>query len=445
MNISPLLTDLYQLTMLQGYFDHDMNEEAVFEFFVRDMGSRNFFVAAGLEQALLFLEDLRFSKEDIDWLRKTGLFKDDFLDFLRDFKFTGDVYAMPEGTFFFRNEPVFQVCAPIFQAQLIETRIINILHYQTLVASKAIRMHFAAPNKQFVDFGLRRAHGAEAGLFAARASYIAGFSGTSTVLAGKEYGIPVFGTMAHSFIQAHESEEEAFIHFAESMPKNVVFLIDTYDTIKAVKKVIKIAPVLKEKGIKIRGVRLDSGDLVKLSKEVRRILDENGLKDVRIISSGSLDEYRLKELYDSGAPIDGFGIGTLMVTSSDMPYLNCAYKLMEYKGRPRKKRSEGKETWPGRKQVYRRYEGGIMSYDIMALKDEEIKEGRPLLRKYMEKGRIIERLPSVHEIREYTVSQLKEIPDYLKSLEKTKEYPVYISEGLKKCSEELDRMIDEAE
>ena len=445
MKTSTLLTDLYQLTMLQGYFDHDMYETAVFEFFVRDLDKRNFLLSVGLEQVLYFLQDLRFSSEDIDWLRKTALFKDEFLDYLRQFRFSGDVYAMPEGTVFFKNEPVIQICAPIPEAQLVETRLINILHYQILVASKAVRMRFAAPGKQFVDFGLRRAHAAEAGLFAARASYIAGFAGTSTVLAGKVYGIPVFGTMAHSFVQAHEKEEEAFIHFAESMPQNVVLLIDTYDPIKAVHKIIKMAPSLQKRGIKIRGIRIDSGDLVALSKDIRKLLDENGLGNVRIITSGNLDEYVIKKLYSSNAPIDSFGIGTKMVTSNDMPYLNCAYKLMEYKGKPRKKRSQGKETWPGQKQVYRFYKEDKMSYDMMSLKDEPVAQGKPLLKRYMSKGQIIEKLPSIHEIRDYVSAQLDELPDFLKDLEKTDEYPVLISEGLKRCSEELNRWIDEAE
>ena len=440
---SPLLTDLYQLTMLQGYFDHEMKGNAVFEFFVRDMEKRNFLVSAGLEQVVFFLEGLHFSDEDIDWLKGMGLFKDDFLNYLKGFRFEGDLYAMPEGTIFFQNEPILQVSAPISQAQLVETRIINILHYQTLVASKAIRMQFAAPGKQFIDFGLRRAHGSEAGLFAARAGYIAGFAGTSTVLAGKEFGIPVFGTMAHSFVQAHEDEIDAFINFAESMPENVILLIDTYDTIRAINKVVKIAPLLQKKGIKIKGVRLDSGDLVALSKQVREILDKNGLRDVRIVTSGNLDEYALKRLYDSDAPIDSFGIGTMMVTSSDMPYLNCAYKLMEYNGIPRKKRSEGKETWPGQKQVYRYYDKArLMSHDIITFKDEEM-DGKPLLKQYMKAGERVEKLPSIHEIREYLMEQIKELPDYLKELNKTKEYPAIISDRLKEYSKRLDRLIDE--
>lgn len=439
---SALLTDLYQLTMLQGYFDHGMEKNAIFEFFVRDLGKRSFLISAGLEQVLSFLEELHFSDEEIDWLKGMNVFKDEFLDYLREFRFEGDLYAMPEGTVFFQDEPILQISAPIPQAQLVETRIINILHYQTLVASKAVRMHFAAPGKQFIDFGLRRAHGFEAGLLAARASYIAGFAGTSTVLAAKEFNIPVFGTMAHSFIQAHDNETDAFIHFAESMPDNVILLIDTYDTLKAVNKVVKIVPLLKEKGINIRGVRLDSGDLITLSKKVRKILDKNGLKNIRIITSGSLDEFSLKTFHDAGAPIDSFGIGTLMVTSSDMPYLNCAYKLMEYNGIPRKKRSEGKETWPAQKQVYRYYEndGKLMSYDIITLRDEPA-HGRPLLKQYMKSGKKTKRLPSIHEIREYVMQQIKQLPDYLKELKKTKDYPVIISDTLKEYSKKLDTLI----
>ena len=440
---SALLTDLYQLTMLQGYFDHKMEGNAVFEFFVRDLPeSRNFLIAAGLEQVISFLEELHFSDEEIDWLYKMGIFKDDFLDYLKEFKFEGDVYAMPEGTIFFQNEPILQVSAPILQAQLVETRIINILHYQTLIASKAIRMQFAAPKKQFIDFGLRRAHGSEAGLLAARASYIAGFAGTSTVLAGKIFGIPVFGTMAHSFVQAHKNETDAFVHFAESLPNNVILLIDTYDAIKAAYEVVKLAPLLEEKGIKIKGVRLDSGDLIELSKQVRKILDRNGLKDIRIITSGNLDEYVLKKLSDANAPIDSFGIGTMMVTSSDAPFLNCAYKLMEYNGVPRKKRSEGKETWPGQKQVYRYYKDGIMSYDLLTLKDD-IQDGQPLLKPIMKNGKKVVSLPPIDEIREYVQSQVKQLPDYLKVLDKAEDYPVIISDKLKECSTKLDKLIED--
>ena len=275
---SPLLTDLYQLNMIQAYLDHGKIKTAVFEFFVRNLPPRRgFLVAAGLEQALAFLEDLHFTAEEIDWLARSGRFGPGLLDYLATLRFEGDVHAMPEGSVFFANEPILRVTAPLPQAQLVETRLINILHFQSLIASKAARMALAAPGKQLIDFGLRRAHGCEAGVMAARASYIAGFSGTATMLAEKWFGIPTFGTMAHAFIQAYDDETEAFKDFAQSRPENLTFLIDTYDTEVAARKVVALAPWLKARGITIRGVRLDSGDLITLSKSVRRILDEGGL------------------------------------------------------------------------------------------------------------------------------------------------------------------------
>src|SRR3974377_2456223 len=256
---SPLLTDLYQLNMIQAYLDHGDTQTAVFEFFVRKLpAQRGFLIAAGLEQVLDFLENLRFSAEEIDWLASTGRFDQRLRDQLANFRFIGDVHAMPEGRIFFTNEPILRVTASMPQAQLAETRIINILHFQTLIASKAARLVLAAPGKLLVDFGLRRAHGAEAGLLAARASYIAGFAGTATMLAEKLYDIPTFGTMAHSFIQAHDRESEAFEEFAKSRPQNLTILIDTYDTETAAKKVVALAPRLQAGGIKVRAVRLDS-------------------------------------------------------------------------------------------------------------------------------------------------------------------------------------------
>ena len=273
-NASPLLTDLYQLTMVQAYLDHGDTDTAVFEFFARTLPpSRGFLLAAGLAQALDFLETLHFSDADISWLKSTGRFSQKLLDYLAAFRFTGDVHAMPEGTVFFANEPILRVTAPLPQAQFVELRLINILHFQSLVAAKAARCVLAAPNKLLVDFGMRRAHGAEAGLMAARASYIAGFAGTATVLAGEEFGIPLYGTMAHSFIEAFDDETAAFESFARSRPDNVVLLLDTYDSEAAARKVVALAPRLKAAGIAIRGVRLDSGDLIALSKSVRAILD----------------------------------------------------------------------------------------------------------------------------------------------------------------------------
>jgi nicotinate phosphoribosyltransferase len=296
---------------------------------------------------------------------------------------------MPEGTIFFPDEPIIRVTAPITQAQLVETRIINILQFQTMIASKAARMQLAAPGKQMVDFGLRRAHGAEAGLFAARASYLAGFAGSSTVQACPVYDIPIFGTMAHSFIQAHDSEEEAFLHFALAQPENVVLLIDTYDTEAAAHKVVRLAPALREQGSAIRAVRLDSGDLVEHARKVRKILDDGGLPEVKIFTSGNLDEYVLAHFIETAAPIDGFGIGTKMVTSADKPYLDCAYKLCEYAGLARRKKSEGKSTWPGRKQVFRSTDANsLFAHDILTLEGDS-QQGSPLIKQVMSHGTLI--------------------------------------------------------
>ena len=349
---SPLLTDLYQLNMMQAYLDRGETGTAVFEFFVRKLSDRRaFLMAAGLAQALDYLEGLRFSAQDLAWLKSTGRFRENMLDYLAALRFTGDVDAMPEGTVFFATEPILRVVAPLPLAQLIETRLINILNFQSMIAAKAARMVLAAPGRLLVDFGLRRAHGAEAGLLAARASYIAGFAGTATVLAEKEFGIPTFGTMAHSYIQAHDDEMAAFEDYARARPDKLTLLIDTYDTEAAARKVVALAPRLKQAGIKIGSVRIDSGDLVALPISVRRILDDGGLSKVAIFVSGGLDEDTIAAAIASGAPIDGFGIGTSLTTSSDAPQLDCVYKLQEYGGRPRRKRSAGKSTWPGRKQV----------------------------------------------------------------------------------------------
>jgi nicotinate phosphoribosyltransferase len=438
---SPLLTDLYQLNMLQAYMDHGQTDTAVFEFFVRRLPARRgFLMAAGLEQALDFLENLQFSNEEIDWLRQNYRFTDRFLDYLARLRFTGDVDAMPEGTIFFENEPIIRVIAPLPEAQLVETRLINILHFQSVVASKAARMVLAAPGKQLVDFGLRRAHGAEAGLLAARASYLAGFAGTATVLARKDFGIPVFGTMAHSFIQAHDDETAAFSAFAHSRPDNLVLLIDTYDTEAAARKVVKLAPRLKEAGIAVRGVRLDSGDLIVLSKSVRRILSDGGLQDVTIFASGGLDEDELVRMLDANAPIDGFGVGTSLTTSSDAPALDCAYKLQEYAGIPRRKRSIGKATWPGRKQVWRSFgDDGRMTGDVLSLQNDQ-QAGEPLLIPVVRHGRRLAPLPTLTEIRQKAAHSLAQLPEPLRHpSEGTTTFPVTVAPGLIALAEEVDR------
>lgn len=436
---SALLTDLYQLNMIEAYLDHGATKTAVFEFFVRKFPARRgFLMAAGLDQALDFLEALRFSADDIDWLARGGRFSKTLLDYLAAFRFTGDVDAMPEGTVFFADEPILRVTAPLPEAQYVETRLINILHFQSLIAAKAARVVLAAPGKLLVDFGLRRAHGAEAGLFAARASYVAGFAGTATMLAERRYGIPLYGTMAHSFIQAHDSESEAFENFARSRPHGLTLLIDTYDTEEGARKVVALAPRLQASGIKIGGVRLDSGDLTALSKSVRRILDAGGLAATTIFASGGLDEDQIRAVLAAGAPIDGFGVGTSLTTSSDVPAVDCAYKLEEYAGLARRKRSTGKATWPGRKQVWRRFgPDGKMAGDVLSC-DDDSQVGDKLLKPVMRGGARLER-PSLDEIRDHARRNLAALPDALRRLETGVVYPVQIADALVRLADEVDR------
>jgi nicotinate phosphoribosyltransferase len=436
---SALLTDLYQLTMLYGYFRHGMDAPAVFELFVRKLPpERNFLVAAGLEQLVEFLEGFRFGPEELAWVAQSRQFDSRFVEYLARLRFTGDVHAMPEGTVFFPDEPIVRVTAPIAEAQIVESRLINLLHFETLIASKAARVVLAAPEKLLVDFGLRRAHGAEAGLLAARAAYLAGMSGSSTVLANLRFGVPVYGTMAHSFVQAHDDETEAFLRFARDLPDHVVLLLDTYDTEAAAAKVAALAPRLRREGIRLAGVRLDSGDLAEHARQVRRILDDAGLRDVTIFVSGTLDEYRVRELLAVGAPIDGFGVGSRLDTSADVPYLDCAYKLQEYAGVARRKRSEGKATYPGRKQVYRRYGAdGRMCEDVLTLETDP-QEGEPLLRPVMRAGRRIGPLPSLAEARARAAAELARLPEALRGLEPGPPYPVRVTPALRALAREVD-------
>jgi nicotinate phosphoribosyltransferase len=437
---SALLTDLYQLMMVQAYLEHRMEEPAVFEFFVRRLPPhRNFLLAAGLEQVLEFLSGLRVTTQELGWLEQTGRCSPSLLRYLETLRFTGDVEAMPEGTPFFANEPILRVIAPMPMAQLVETRVMNLLNFQTMSASKAARSILAAGGRPVIDFGLRRAHGAEAGLLAARAGYLAGFAGTATVLAGMEFGIPIHGTMAHSFIQAHKDETAAFEHFAQAQPGNVVLLIDTYDTERAARRVVALAPQLRSKGILVKGVRLDSGDLAEHAKRVRRILDEGGLPDAQILASGNLDEYRLRDLVRSGAPIDSFAVGTAMTTSSDAPSLDCAYKLQEYAGRPCRKRSEGKATWPGRKQVYRYYTpDGRLNHDVVTILNDR-QPGEPLLKPVMKEGCCLEPPPSLDEVRQRVAAQLERFPDGLRELDNGAHFEVEISSSLRQLADTVDR------
>ncbi|HXW22658.1 MAG TPA: nicotinate phosphoribosyltransferase [Rhodomicrobium sp.] len=439
---SALLTDLYELAMTEAFLEHGKTGTAVFEFFARKLpANRGFLVAAGLEQTLDFLENFRFTPENIAWLAQTGRFGADLLDYLAKMRFTGDVHAMPEGTVFFADEPILRVTAPLPEAQLAEARLINILHFQSLIASKAARFVLLAPGKLLVDFGFRRSHGAEAGVMAARASAIAGFAGTATVLAGELFGIPLYGTMAHSFIEAFEDEAAAFLAFAESRPKDLTLLIDTYDTEAAARKVVALAKRLEAKGISIGSVRLDSGDLIHLSKSVRRILDEGGLASVKIFGSGGIDETDLVRFRESGAPIDGFGIGTSLTASLDLPALDCAYKLQEYDGLPRRKRSFGKATWPGRKQVWRNYgPDGRMASDVITLEGDP-QSGQPLLQPVMKAGRRIGLAPALADIKARAARDLERLPDPLRRLDPEASYPVTISEALLRLTEETDRRL----
>jgi nicotinate phosphoribosyltransferase len=443
---TPLLTDLYQLNMIQAYVDGGVTGTAVFEFFARKLPPRRgFLVAAGLEQALEFLEGLRFAPEEIDWLARSGRFGQGLLDHLAGLRFTGDVHAMPEGTVFFAGEPILRVTAPLPEAQLAETRLINLLHFQSLIAAKAARLVLAAPGRLLVDFGLRRAHGAEAGLLAARASYLAGFAGSATLLAEKVFDIPAFGTMAHSFVQAHDDETAAFERFARSRPDGLTLLIDTYDTEAGARKVVALAPRLKAQGITVRAVRLDSGDMAALSKSVRRILDAGGLGDVRIFASGGLDEDGIAGMLRDGAPIDGFGVGTSLTTSADVPALDCAYKLQEYAGLARRKRSAGKATWPGRKQVWRRTGAdGRMAGDVLSV-ESDAQEGEPLVRQVMRAGRRVAPPPSLAESRARAARNLAQLPEALRRLEPDASYPVQVGDALVRLAAEVDARVARSE
>jgi nicotinate phosphoribosyltransferase len=441
---SALMTDFYQLTMLKSYYELGMTEQAVFEFFFRKLApTRNFMVAAGLDTVLGFLEQLAFSSEDLPWLGSQGGFPASFLERLASLRFTGDVDAMPEGTVFFADEPLLRIVAPLPEAQLVESRLIALLHFSASVASKAVRCVLAAPGRMLLDFGMRRAHGAEAGLLAARCAYIAGFDGTATVLAGRRYGIPLYGTMAHSFVQAHDDEVQAFVDFIHGHPDNATLLIDTYDTEAAARSLVELMPRLRSQGLSVKGVRLDSGDLADHARKVRRILDAGGCRDVRILASGGLDEHAVARLLS--APIDGFGIGSGLTTVADAPVADCVYKLQEYAGRPRRKRSEGKATWPGRKQVFRCYGAdGRMQRDIVGLEDEGL-PGRPLLVPQMRAGERLQPIDGIDSMRSRVHEQLNSLPERMRGLEPAQAgYSVEISAGVRSLARVVDRFTPRA-
>ncbi len=435
-----LTTDLYELTMAAAYFDNKEDAEATFELFVRNFpNNRSYLVAAGLEQAVNYLKHLRFKDEHIRYLRKDPNFKnvsDNFFRYLKKLRFTGDVWALPEGTVFFTNEPILRVSAPIIEAQIVETYLLSVINFQTLIATKASRVVQSARGRGVVEFGARRAHGAEAGLLAARASYIGGCIGTSNVLAGNMFGIPTYGTMAHSFVMNYDSELEAFERFCKVFPSNPALLLDTYDTIQGAKGAasLKVSPSL---------VRLDSGDRYDLSVKVRKILDDAGLRKTKIFVSGDLNEFALDDLTSRGAPIDAFGVGTELVTSRDDPALQGIYKIVETRRKGKTiyhvKTSEGKRTIPGAKQVYRRYsEAGEIQEDIIALEGEKTPAGtKPLLKKILDDGKLIYTLPNIDKIRAKTIADVGRLPAKYKVLKGSEQPPVKLSQTLEQLSQSL--------
>lgn len=410
-----LFTDLYELTMLQAYLEEGMEDTAVFSLFVRRLPPRrNYLMACGLDDALTALETLQFDAAALSYLQSLGRFSTRFLEFLAQFRFTGDVHAVPEGTPVFASEPILEVVAPIAEAQLVETIVMNQVHLQTLLASKAARVVEAAAGRPVVDFGARRAHGLDAGLKAARAFYIAGVASTSNLAAGQAYGLPVAGTMAHSYVQAHDDELQAFRSFAALYP-DTVLLVDTYDTRAGVEKVVALAHALGA-DFRVSAIRLDSGDLGRLAVEARRILDDAGLQRVGIFASGGLNEDIVARLVADGAPIDGFGVGTDMGVSADAPALDIVYKLVEYGGRGRIKLSPGKELLPGRKQIFRIERDGLADRDVLA-RDGDACDGRPLLQPVMQRG---QRLPAgrvaLSAAREWARRQREGLPPRVRRL-----------------------------
>jgi nicotinate phosphoribosyltransferase len=435
---SALLVDLYELTMMQAYWAHGIEGRATFDLFVRRLpAARNFLLVAGLETALELLESLRFTPDDLDYLSRSGLFDRGFLEVLERFRFSGEVEAMAEGTVAFAGEPLLRLTAPLLEAQFFESLLMNQIHVQTLLASKAARVVLAAGGRRVVDFGMRRMHGVDAAVAGARAYWIAGLDGTSNVLAGQLYGIPIVGTMAHSFVQCHARELDAFRAFAESYPETVL-LVDTFDSRQGVERVIELARELGD-SFRVRGIRLDSGELVELSRDARRRLDAAGLARVRIFASGNLDEYRVAEIVGAGAPIDAFGVGTRLGTSEDAPNLDVVYKLAQLDGRPLVKLSTDKATLPGIKQVWRRLdEGGRFAGDVIGLAGEEL-DGQALLETRMRGGaRVTDQPEELAAARRRAAEQLASLPAAIRALSPADApYPVDVSDALRRCAQQV--------
>ena len=441
-----LSTDFYQLTMSAAYyqynFENDIKEKddiATFELFIRKFPkNRNYLIFAGLEQTLHYLLNAKFSEKTIEFLIKKEVFKNIdpsfFDDYLPNFKFNVDVWAMKEGNFFFPNEPIMRIQGPMIHAQLAETYLLNVINYQTLVASKASRIRNVAPDKVLLEFGTRRSHGPLAGVYAARASYIAGFNGTSNVVADIELGINSTGTMAHSFVQKFDKEIDSFNSYYDIYGENSILLIDTYETEKGAQKCWKF-------GNNIKGVRIDSGDLIEHARKVRKILDEGGCKKVLIVASSDLNEYKIKEIIEKKAPIDVFGVGTELATSRDDPTISGVYKLMEYNSKPRIKISEEKITYPGIKQVFRIYDkNGIFKEDILALNEEAPPpDSEALLIPVMKNGKLIDELPKLVEIQQFYLDNIKKLPNNYKKLKEVQLFKLKISKKLNDLTNSLKK------
>ncbi len=428
-----LFTDLYELTMAQAYWQAGVTAEACFSLFVRRLPTdRGYLVFAGLEDMLDALSGLRFSEGEIAGLRSLGLFDDGFLEYLRTLRFTGSSRAMREATVFFANEPVLEVAAPVIEAQIAETLLLNLFNVQTMLATKATRVVEAADGRTVVDFAARRTQGIDSAIKLARSAYIGGFAGTSNVLAALRHGIPAVGTMAHSFIASFKSELEAFSAYAESFPRNSTFLVDTYDTLQGVRNAISVAHRMRGQGHRLNAIRLDSGDFVVLSVEARAMLDAAGLPSVQVLASGGLDEFQIEDLLEAGAEIDGFGVGTNVGTSADYPWLDCVYKMVEYDGRPTMKLSEDKETLVGRKQVFRRLgANGMYAGDAIASADEPVpEEADALLTEVMKDGTRTGVPPSMDELRQRCARELERLPAAHRRIRSPDEYPVTVSDVL---------------
>lgn len=429
---SPLFTDFYELTMAAGYFANDLNAEATFSVSVRPGNSkRGYYIAAGLGDVLDTLTDFAFAPTDLEFLRSTGHFSEAFLSFLSDLRFSGEVVAMPEGTLFFPGEPFLEITAPIIEAQLLETVVLNTMGFQTMIATKAARCIHAAQGRAIVDFSLRRTQARDAGMKAARSTWLAGFTGTSNVLAGKALGIPVTGTMAHSFVTAFDSELEAFMAYARLFPDSTVLLIDTYDLTLGTENAVRVARYLRAKGHRLIGVRLDSGDMAAGSRLVRAALDAAGFTEVKIFASSGFDEYKIADIIKAGARIDAFGVGTKVGVSADAPYLDIVYKLARYGDRNVKKLSPGKISLAGRKQVFRKLSpDGRLLEDLIGSRRETIADTIPLLEPVMQSGCVLRPHPSLNDVRTRCAQSLDALDTAYKDLQQPATYPISISKRL---------------